>query len=123
MEHWYEYVRAAYDLILESEGQTAVYLNADVEQYVVHVFAKNFTRIDIGNEPIAIKMMSSTNYQHIGDECLLINSMGARRRRWPSETYYIEMGQTAYGLANIEIMEQHFEDASRVLHTIFKKIG
>jgi len=26
-------------------------------------------------------------------------------------------------LANIEIMEQHFEDASRVLHTIFKKIG
>lgn len=123
MEHWYEYVRAAYDLILESEGQTAVYLDADVEQYIVHVFAKNFTRTDIGNEPIAIKMLTSNNYQPIADECLLINSMGLKRRRWPSDTYYIEMGQTAYGLANIEIMEHNFENASRVLNTVFKKIG
>jgi hypothetical protein len=33
------------------------------------------------------------------------------------------MGQIAYGMANLEKMEKHFESASRVLHTVFKKIG
>lgn len=124
MNHWQDYVRAAYDLILESEGQSAVYLDNEVEAYVVHLFAKNFLRTDIGEQPIAIKMLSgTTNYQPIADECLLINSYPLKKRRWPTETYYVEMGTVAYGLANIEIMEQNFEDASRVLHSVFRRIG
>jgi hypothetical protein len=31
----------------------------------------------------------------IGDECLLINSMGWGRNRWPTEVYYSDMGQMA----------------------------
>ena len=123
MTHWQDYIRAAYDLILESEGQSAVYLDSEVETYIVHLFAKNFTRTDIGEQPIAIQILSTTNYQPVADECLLINSYPLKRRRWPSETYYIEMGKTAYGLANIEIMEQNFEQASRVLHKVFSRIG
>lgn len=123
MNHWQEYVRAAYDLILESEGQSAVYLDSEVETYIVHLFAKNFRRLDIGEQPIAIQILSTTNYQPVADECLLINSYPLKRRRWPSDTYYVEMGKIAYGLANIEIMEHNFEQASRVLHKVFSRIG
>ena len=124
MNHWQDYVRAAYDLILESEGQSAVYLDNEVEAYIVHLFAKNFCRTDIGEQPIAIQMLSGTkNYQPIADECLLINSYPLKKRRWPSDSYYVEMGTIAYGMANIEHMEQNFENASRVLHTVFRRIG
>jgi hypothetical protein len=44
------------------------------------------------------------------------------KRRWPSETYYLEMGTVAYGLANIEIMEENFAPASLVLNTVFNHI-
>lgn len=120
---WPEYVRAAYDLILESEGQSRTYLDNDVEAYVVHLFAKNFLRTNIGEQPVAIQILSTTNYQPIGDECLLINSYPLKKCRWPTETYYVEMGITAYGLANLPKMEENFEDASRVLHSVFKRIG
>jgi len=123
MNHWQDYVRAAYDLILESEGQNAVYLDNEVETYVVHMFAKNFLRTNIGEQPIAIQILTTDNYQPVADECLLINSYPLKRRRWPSDTYYIEMGKVAYGLANIEIMEANFEQASRVLHSVLRRIG
>lgn len=122
--YWQEYVRAAYDLILESEGQVAVYLDQEVEAYIVHLFAKNFERTDIGEQAIAIKMLSVQNrseYQPIGDECLLVNSWPIRRRRWPSETYYKDMGCIAYSMAGLDHMEINFDMASQVLHSVFSK--
>jgi hypothetical protein len=128
-EHWHEYRKAAYDLILESEGLTATYLDNEVEAYIVHLFATNFNRTDIGEIPVAIKMLTamqhqiSKNYQPIGDECLLINSFPFRRGKWPSDRYYRDMGQIAYSMANLSKMEKNFDSASLVLHTVFKKIG
>lgn len=125
--YWLEYRRVAYDLILEIEGQTSVYLNNEVEAYVVHLFATNFERTDIGETPVAIQMLTAMqtgkDYQPIADECLLINSFPFRRNKWPSSTYYRDMGQIAYGLANLTIMEKHFDSASHVLHSVFKKIA
>jgi hypothetical protein len=123
MVHWQEYVRAAYDLIIESEGLSSTFLDHEVEAYVVHLFAKNFNRTDIGDTPVAIQILSTNNYQPIGDECLLINSFPLKKRRWPSNTYYIEMGTIAYGMANLTLMEKNFENASKVLHTVFKRIS
>lgn len=126
-EYWHEYRKAAYDLIIESEGLTATYLDNEVEAYIVHLFATNFNRTDIGDNPIAIQMLtamqSNKNYKPIADECLLINSFPFKRRRWPTKTYYKDMGQIAYGMANLAKMEQNFELASRVLHAVFKKIN
>ena len=123
MKYWQEYIRVAYDLVIESEGQTGTFLEDEVEVYLVHLFAKNFNRTDIGEQPIAIQILSSQQYQPIADECLLINSFPLKKQRWPSDTYYIDMGTIAYGLADLPKMEQNFENASRVLHTIFKRIG
>ena len=123
MKYWQEYVRAAYDLVIESEGVSSVYLEHEVEAYIVHLFAKNFNRVDIGEKPIAIQILSTTsNYQPIADECLLIDSFPFKKTRWPSETYYRDMGQIAYGLANIEIMEKNFKPASKVLNAVFRRL-
>ena len=88
--YWFEYVKSCYDLVIESEGFTNLMLAHEVEAYVVHLMANNFNRIDIGNEAIAIKMMSAMNsgrrqdFLNVGDECLLIHSYPFKQKRWPS---------------------------------------
>lgn len=127
--YWQEYVRAAYDLILESEGICNIFLEHEVEAYIVHLFAKNFQCTDIGKEPIAIKMLTEmqkpkkqAKYQPIADECLIINSYPLRKTKWPSETYYKDMGCIAYGLANITSMEKNFANASTILNAMFQRL-
>ena len=125
-QYWQEYVKAAYDLIIETEGKYNLILEHEVEAYIVHLFAKNFNRTDIGQCPVAIQFLTEmqkpkkqARYQPIADECLLINSYPLNRRRWPSETYYKDMGCIAYGLARISEMETYFDQASQVLHAMF----
>ena len=61
----------------------------------------------------------------VGDECLFIHGFGIKKRRWPSSTYYQEMGKIAYGTAAIAIppndilyahLETNFELLSEVIH-------
>jgi hypothetical protein len=120
---WQEFVKASYDLVMESESLSKTYLQDEVETYLVHLLAKNFNKLNIDNEAIAIQILSGTNYQHIGDECLLINSYPLSRRRWPTNTYYRDMGTIAYGMANMTVMENNFDPASLVLHTLFNRIS
>jgi hypothetical protein len=126
-KYWFDYVKSCYDLVVESEGMTDIVLEHDVEAYIVHLMANNFKRTDIGEQAIAIQMLSAMNtgntkdLLHIGDECLLIHSYPLKQRRWPSPRYYIDMGTTAYGMAN-HIMETHFEPASKILNGIFRRI-
>ena len=127
MKYWFNYVKHCYDLVIESEGRTELVLEHEVEAHVVHLMARNFERTDIGDEPIAIKMLTVVGAGHrdqlvdIADECLLIHSYPFKKQRWPSPTYYQDMGTTAYGLAG-HIMEEHFVPAGLVLNAIFKRI-
>jgi hypothetical protein len=124
-KYWLDYVKSCYDLVVESEKSTAINLAHDTEAYIVHLLAKNFERVDIGVKPVAILILqaaSSLNEQqfiNIADECLLIHSYPLKRQRWPSESYYEDIGTTAYGLAN-HFMEHNFKVASIVLSAIFK---
>ncbi len=126
MKYWFDYVKSCYELILESEGKTAIVLTHEVESYIVHLMAKNFERTDIGQIPVAVQMLEATaskNYQNllsVGDECLLIHSYPFKMSRWPTATYYRDMGVVAYGLAG-HVMEQHFETASKILNTVFQR--
>lgn len=125
-KYWLDYVKSCYDLVLESEGLTAINLSHDVEAYVVHLMAKNFERTNIGSEPVAISLLSAVHSSQIqklldvADECLLIHSYPLKRHRWPSNNYYLDMGTTAYGLAH-HIMEHNFESSSKVLSAIFRR--
>ena len=55
--------------------------------------------------PVGVRLLSANTMpigirkeelKAVGDECLLINSMGWGSNRWPSATYYLDIGQTAY---------------------------
>lgn len=129
MIHWLEYVKVCYDLVLASEQDTQVILPHNTEAYIVHMMARNFERTDIGEQAIAIQMLENfhrrnrEDYGRIGDECLLIQSFPMRRQRWPSEKYYIDMGQMAYYMADNESMKNDFVNASRVLSGVFKQLN
>ena len=60
-KHWFEYVKSCYDLVVESEGRSNTFLEHEVEAYVVHLMAKNFERIDIGSQAIAVQMLTAVN--------------------------------------------------------------
>ena len=126
-KYWLDYVKHCYDLVLESESLSAITLEHDVEAHIVHLMARNFERTDVGNTAVAIMMLQAVNsgtrdnLVNVADECLLIHSYPFRRNRWPTATYYQDMGTTAYGLAG-HVMEEHFVPAGQVLNTIFRRI-
>ena len=126
-KYWLDYVKHCYDLVIESESLSAITLEHDVEAHVVHLMARNFERTDVGNTAVAIMMLQAVNsgtrdnLVNVADECLLIHSYPFRRNRWPTDTYYQDMGTTAYGLAG-HVMEDHFVPAGQVLNTIFRRI-
>lgn len=125
-KYWFDYVKSCYDLVVESEGLTEIVLDHEIEAYVVHLMANNFQRTNIGDQAVAIKMLSAVqsgkrqNLLDVADECLLIHSYPFRRPSWPSPSYYQDMGTTAYGLAG-HSMEDHFVPAGRVINAIFNR--
>ncbi len=124
-KYWFDYVKYCYDLVIESEGKSNLILSHDVEAYVVHLMAKNFNRLDIGDNPIGVQILEASNlgkYAYIAaaDECLLIQSFPIKKSKWPTNTYYLEMGAIAYGLAG-HMMEKHVEPATRVMAGIFNR--
>lgn len=125
-KYWFEYVKHCYDLVVESEGNSQLVLEHEVEAYVVHLMAKNFNRVDIGSNPIAIQVMTALNspnkekYLAAADECLLIHSFPLKQTKWPTKTYYLEMGSVAYGLAG-HMMEKHVEPATKIMSGIFAR--
>ena len=40
--NWQPYIKASWDLVMEAEGRTEVYLQDDLEAYLVHMMARNF---------------------------------------------------------------------------------
>jgi hypothetical protein len=105
MTNWETYVKESYSLIKEAEQALSITLEHNVEAYLVHLFAHFMDKPNINTEPVCIKLMASANLpiaqrkvllKDVGDECLLINAMEWNKRRWPSNSYYAEMGQMAY---------------------------
>ena len=126
MSKWFDYVKSCYDLVIETEGRLNIVLEHDVEAYVVHLMANNFERADIGTKIISVELLEAMQsgkkerYTSVGDECLLIHSYPMKKQRWPTSTYYQDMGMIAYGYAN-HMMEEHFIPASKVLNALFNR--
>ena len=105
MNNWDIYVRESYDLVRRAECELTVNLAHELEAYLVHLFAHYLDKPRVNTVPVGVKLLSAVTMplatrkqmlKDIGDECLLINSMGWGRNRWPTEVYYSDMGQMAY---------------------------
>jgi len=105
MNNWDHYIKQSYDLVRRAESKLTVNLEEDIEAYVVMVFAHYMDKPQVNTEPVCIKLLESTSkpiaqraplLKQVGDECLLIHAMEWGKPRWPSPTYYQDMGQAAY---------------------------
>ena len=105
MNHFLTYVKHSYEVILEAEASLCVNLEHNTEAYVVHLFARYLDNPNINREPVCIKIMESMHkprlqrretLTQLADECLLINGFEFGKNRWPTNSYYKEMGKLAY---------------------------
>ena len=105
MTNYEQYVKHSYEVIKRAENMLSVTFNEDIEAYLVQLFAHYMDKPTVNTEPVCIKLLESTTkpirlrqsmLKEVGDECLLVHSMEWGKRRWPSETYYQDMGQSAY---------------------------
>jgi len=105
MNNWDIYVRESYELIKRAEDSLTVNLPHDLEAYLVHLFAYYIDKPKVNTVPVSLRLLSASSlpvssrkeiFKSVGDECLLINSMGWGNNRWPSQSYYLDMGQMAY---------------------------
>lgn len=128
MKHWEAYVKASYELVMETEQKQALILDHELEAYIVHVIARNFERTDIGSEPIATQIMQAMMHKDhpqmrkLADECLLIDSYPMRRHSWPSDDYYRQMGVMAYNFVGNNVLSNNFQLASKILRLMFQKV-
>lgn len=105
MNNWDFYVKESYELIKRAENQLTINLSHEIEAYLVHLFAYYMDKPRVNTVPVGVRLLSATTMplavrkeelKAVGDECLLINSMGWGSPRWPSKTYYADIGQAAY---------------------------
>ena len=135
MQHWQPYVRAGWEIVMEAQGKSQIYLESDMESFLVHVIAKTLEKTNIWEEPVAIRMLAAQNLaglkkarymQDIGEECLFINGWEIKKPQWPSQNYFVQMGEIAFGMASIstnpashllELASNNFQTMSAVLRT------
>ena len=105
MTNYEHYLQHSYDAVKRAEDMLLIDLEDDLEAYLVHLFANYMDKPQINTEPVCIKLLESTHkpireripiLKEVGDECLLVHSLGWGKPKWPTESYYQEMGQTAY---------------------------
>lgn len=105
MTNYEHYLQHSYDAVKRAESMLATTLTEDLEAYLVHLFAKYMDKPTVNTDPVCIKLLESTTkpvsqripiLKEVGDECLLIDAMEWGKPRWPTDTYYLEIGQSAY---------------------------
>jgi hypothetical protein len=93
-------------LVTEATSVTPIYLDPEIEHFLVFTIARTIERNDIGSESVAIKILEARSIPRgrsrqpilraIGEECLFIDAWDIKKRKWPSMTYYSQMGQIAF---------------------------
>ena len=137
MINWQDYVRASYDIVIYAEPNVQPKLDETLESYLVHMLARNFLGHSFGEKPVAISFLESSSlpgYQKkqamssLGDECLYISGFGLKKNKWPSKTYYSNMGSMAYGYAAISLLPMdplysHLENNFTLLEKVIQQIS
>lgn len=121
---------------MEAEGRSQEYLDTGIESYLVHTMARTFDKSLIWDRPVAITMLEAQSLprsrkkeimQRVGEECLIIDAWEIKQPRWPSPTYFAEMGAIAFGTAAVstrppddllDAVSNNFRRLSKVLRQV-----
>ena len=118
---WHPYIKASWQLVLESEGKTQTFLHEDLEAYLVHMIARTMTNPFIPPDIICLEFMKAKNkddYRNIGDSCLFVDAWDVKRAKTVEQDYYEKMGKIAYGFATLDIVAENFNFLSKVLRNM-----
>jgi len=137
MTYWESYVRAGWELVMEAQGRSQVFLDSEVEAFLVFSIARNIDKPSIvWEQPVATKMLEAKSMprsqqrmvlQSVGEECLFIDAWQIKHNRWPSEDYFSNMGKIAFGMAStatrppdslLELVSNQFNTMSSVLRQV-----
>lgn len=115
---WGPYIKASWDLVVESQGKTKINLNEDMQSYLVHMMARTMTDTSIPPDVICLEFLNAKtleDYRRIGDSCLFIDAWDVKRARLVATDYYENMGKIAYSYASTknQIMSALYEDVSK----------
>ena len=128
--NWQPYIRASWEIILESENRSQTQLDQELEAYLVYMMARNFRNRDFPTDLICLAFphaRTRDDFRQIGDSCLLVDAWDVRRARLVQPDYYQKMGRIAYACAaaatrpfddTLQRIARHFGLLSRVLRGV-----
>ena len=121
--NWQPYLRASWELVMESEGKSQVFLDHELEAYLVHMIARNFRNHQFPPDMVCLEFARARtrdDYRQIGDSCLFVDAWDVKRARLVERNYYEKMGQIAYASAATVTrpVEQLFERVAREFGTL-----
>ena len=127
---WQPYIKASWQLVMDSEGRTRINLRTELEAYLVHMMARTMINTSIPPDIICLEFLrakTKEDFRDIGDSCLFIDAWDVKRSKIVEPDYYQKMGRIAYGYASIksrpadelfEVVSENFNFLSKVLRNI-----
>jgi hypothetical protein len=100
--NWQPYIRASWEIVMECENRCQLFLDEELEAYLVHMMARNFRKQDFPPEIVCLEFTrarTSEDFRQIGDSCLFVDAWDIRRAALVGRDYYEKMGQAAYSYA------------------------
>lgn len=126
-------------LVKEAEENSHLLLGDELESYLVFLLVRFTNKPEMARSVLALDFLQSVQAQgmqqknklrDVGDKCLLFAGLfpGRAQRRRINISYYVDMGQSAYGilsaisqqtLANLyQKLEKSFVQLMDILHTL-----
>lgn len=123
--NWQPYLKASWELVMESEGKSQVFLDQELEAYLVHMIARNFRNHQFPPDIVCLEFSRAKtrdDFRQIGDSCLFVDAWDVKRTRLVEKSYYAQMGQIAYSYAAVATrpVEEFFDVVAREFGTLSK---
>ena len=119
--NWQPYIRASWEIVMECESRSQLFLDEELEAYLVHMMARNFRQRNFPPEIVCLEFSrarTSNDFRQIGDSCLMVYAWDIRRAKLVGRDYYEKLGQAAYVYA-----ASATRPMDQLLHRIAREFG
>ena len=70
--NWQPYIRASWEIVMECESRSQLFLDEELEAYLVQMMARNFRNKDMPPDIVCLELAQArdaTDFRNIGDSC------------------------------------------------------